>query len=587
MTSWKLSRYFLPTMREAPSEADTVSAQLMQRAGMIRKVASGIYEWLPMGLRTLRKIEAIVRSEMDSIGGLEVSLPVIQPKGLWEETGRWGIYGKELLRIKDRKNAEFCFSPTAEEVVTDLVRREVRSWRQLPMMLYQIGLKFRDEIRPRFGVMRAREFLMKDAYSFHLGEEDASAYYKVVFEAYKRVFERAGLRFKPVEAQSGAIGGSYSHEFMVLASTGEETIVSCLKCHYAANLERAEVKDGYVSPPSAAFKPILEFDTQGRTSVADVADLVRRPATDFLKTQLYMIDGKAPLIALMRGDHELHEAKLAVAVGSPALLRASQEQYEKVMGCGLGFGGPQGHSDLPVYADFAARAVLNGITGANRDGFHVDNFNLGRDLACKGFYDLRSATPEDPCPRCGGKTEFVKGIEVGHTFKLGTKYSQALGATYLDEKQTPQVMVMGCYGIGVSRIVAAAIEQGHDQDGILWPPGIAPFAVSLIVLDETDDARVRPAAEALLKELSDQGLDVLEDDRDLKPGVKFKDADLVGIPYRLVLSRRSLESSSAEFKRRGHKDAQKWPLPEAARRLSEIVREGGLSHFIVDVNKTL
>ena len=566
----KLSRYLLPTLREAPSDADNVSAQLMQRAGMIRKVASGIYEWLPLGLRVLRKVERIVREEMDAIGCQEVWLPVIQPKSLWEETKRWGVYGKELLRIKDRKDAEFCFAPTAEEVITDLARREIRSWRQLPSCFYQIGLKFRDEIRPRFGVMRAREFLMKDAYSFHADQADLTAYYPTMVQAYKNVFTRCGLKFKPVEAQSGAIGGSFSHEFMVLAETGEETIVSCSKCDYGANLERAEVVDGMKAPDSAAFKAVTEFNTQGKTSVADVAKLVGRPLTDFLKTQIYMIDGKKPVIALMRGDHELHEAKLAAAVGTPAIYRATEAQYVEVMGCKIGFGGPQGHHGVPVYADFAAKGVLNGITGANKDDLHVDNFNLGRDLKVEGWFDLRSATQEDPCPRCGGQTEFFKGIEVGHTFQLGTKYSAALKATYLDQQQKPQVLVMGCYGIGVSRVVAAAIEQNHDQDGIMWPLALAPYHVAVVVIDEKDDARVRPAVDKLLGELS--GLDVLEDDRDAKPGVKFKDIDLVGIPLRLVVSKKTLDAGEVEFKRRGQKDAERWPLAEAAARLKALAR---------------
>jgi prolyl-tRNA synthetase len=570
----KLSRYLIPTLREAPSDADNVSAQLMQRAGMIRKVASGIYDWLPLGLRALRKVEQIVREEMNRVDGQEVWLPVIQPKQLWEETGRWGVYGKELLRLQDRKNAEFCFAPTAEEVVTDLVRREIRSWRQLPAMFYQFGLKFRDEIRPRFGVMRAREFLMKDAYSFHADEQDAGEYYKRAYGAYKNVFTRCGLKFKPVEAQSGAIGGSYSHEFMVLAETGEETVVSCTKCEYGANLERAEVVDWHKLPDASAFKPQTEFDTKGRTKVSDVAQLVNRPLTDFLKTQLYMIDGKQPVIALMRGDHELHEAKLAAAVGTPALYRATEAQYEQVMGCKVGFGGPQGHPGVPVYADFAAKSVLNGVTGANKNDLHVDHFNILRDLPdLKGYFDLRAATPEDPCPRCGGKLEFFKGIEVGHTFKLGTKYSKAMKAEYLDKAQKPQVMVMGCYGIGVSRVVAAAIEQGHDKDGIIWPLAIAPFQAAVVVLDEADDARVRPQAEALIAQLETAGLDVLEDDREGKPGVKFKDMDLIGVPLRFVVSRKMAEQNAVEFKRRGADSAEVWPLAELSSRLAAVLKD--------------
>jgi prolyl-tRNA synthetase len=571
----KLSKYLLPTLREAPSDADNVSAQLMQRAGMIRKVASGIYDWLPLGLRALRKVEKIVRAEMDGIGGMEVSLPVIQPKALWEETGRWPVYGKELLRLKDRKDAEFCFAPTAEEVVTDLVRREVRSWRQLPTMLYQIGLKFRDEVRPRFGVMRAREFLMKDAYSFHADEADATAYYKTIYEAYRRVFTRCGLKFKPVEAQAGAIGGSYSHEFMVLAETGEETIVSCSQCDYGANIERSEIKDAFKAPDASAFKPLSEFDTQGKTTVADVAALVGRPVTEFLKTQLYMIDGKTPVLALMRGDHELHEAKLAAAVGAPNLFRASPAQYETVMGCKVGFGGPQGHPGVAIYADFSTRAVLNGVSGANKDGLHADNFNIARELPdIKGFFDLRTATREDPCPRCGGKTQFFKGIEVGHTFKLGTKYSKSMKAEYLDKAQKPQVMVMGCYGIGVSRVVAAAIEQGHDKDGIVWPSEIAPFQCAVVVIDELDDARVRPAVDLLVKSLEAKGFDVLEDDREQKPGVKFKDIDLIGIPHRFVISKRMLDSGGVEYKKRGEAATATWKPEEAADKLFDLLARG-------------
>jgi prolyl-tRNA synthetase len=578
----KLTKYLIPTLREAPNDADNVSAQLMQRAGMIRKVASGIYDWLPLGLRALRKVEKIVREELDGIGGQEVWLPVVQPKQLWEETGRWGVYGKELLRIKDRKDAEFCFAPTAEEVITDLVRRELRSWRQLPSMFYQFGLKFRDEIRPRFGVMRAREFLMKDAYSFHADENDATAYYKTIYDAYKRIFLRCGLKFKPVEAQAGAIGGSYSHEFMVLAETGEETIVSCTNCDYGANLERAEVKDAFKAPETSAFQPLAEFDTEGKTTVADVAKLVNRPLTDFLKTQLYMIDGKVPVIALLRGDCELHEAKLAAAVGTPALYRASEAQYQQLMGCKVGYGGPQGHDGVAVYCDFATRAVLNGVTGANKDGLHTNHFNIARDLpGIKGFFDLRTATLSDPCPRCGGKTEFFKGIEVGHTFKLGTKYSSAMKAEYLDKAQKPQTMVMGCYGIGVSRVVAAAIEQGHDKDGILWPSEIAPFHVAVVVLDEHDDARVRPAVDELVKVLEASGIEVLEDDREGKPGVKFKDMDLIGIPHRVVVSRRTLDGGEVEYKKRGAPDGERWKLSEAVGRLSEVLDSKRQKHAIM------
>jgi len=575
----KFSRSLIPTLREAPSDADNVSAKLMHRAGLIRKAASGIYEWLPLGLRTLRKVEAIVRQELDAVGGLEVSLPVVQPRALWDKTGRWSVYGKELLRIKDRKDADFCFAPTAEEVITDLVRGEVRSWRQLPLLLYQIGLKFRDEIRPRFGVMRAREFLMKDAYSFDLDDAGAEKSYRDVFGAYQKIFTRCGLKFKPVEAQSGAIGGSYSHEFMVLAETGEETVVSCARCEYAANVERAEIKDAALAPQPKDFKPIEEFDTPGLFSVKEVAQSVGESPERFIKIQLYMKEGKTPILALLRGDHELNEAKLAAAVGTPAIFRATEQQYEQHLGCPVGFGGPQGHPGIETYADFAVRGILNGISGANEKDKHVRNLNLGRgDYSSgartigDGFKDLRMATPQDPCPRCGAPTEFFKGIEVGHTFKLGTKYSQALQAVYLDKAQKPQTMVMGCYGIGVSRVVAAAIEQNHDEDGILWPQTLAPFAFSVIVIDEADDSRVRPAADKIVQAIEGAGFDVLEDDREAKPGVKFKDADLIGIPFRIVVSRKTLDGNCVEFKRRGSRDAERWPLDEISARFTQIAR---------------
>ncbi len=569
MPAAKLSSFFLPTLREAPSDADNVSAKLMLRSGMIRKVASGIYEWLPLGLRVLRKIEGIIREEMNAIGGQEVILPVVQPRALWDETARWGVYGKELLRLKDRKDGEFCFAPTAEEVVTDLVRREIRSWRQLPLMLYQIGLKFRDEIRPRFGVMRSREFLMKDAYSFHAGEEDVNRYYGEVVGAYKKIFNRCGLNFRPVEAQSGAIGGSFSHEFMVLAETGEETIVSCAdpKCGYAANIERAEASRpedagrGASSADDPNFKKPEDIRTPGLHTVEEVADFLHESPKRFLKTQLYVLQGK-PVMALLRGDHQLNEAKLAAHLGAPDIRRAGEEEYVKFLGCPVGFAGPQGHPDVPIHADFAALGVLNGVTGANKNDFHTIHINNPRDFKIAGSADLRMTTPDDPCPRCGGKIEWHKGIEVGHAFKLGTKYSQAMGATYLDKSQNPQPAVMGCYGIGVGRTVAAAIEQNHDANGIRWPAAIAPFHAVLIVLDEAEDSRVREAAEKLRGELPRAGLEILEDDREGSPGVKFKDADLIGIPLRVVLSKKSLDRGGAELKLRSAPQPEIAPIAE-------------------------
>ncbi len=577
-----MTKYFAPTLREAPSDADNISAQLMIRAGMIRKLAAGIYEWLPLGLRALKKVEQIVREEMDRAGGLEVWLPVVQPKKLWEKTGRWGVYGKELLRIKDRKNAWFCFAPTAEEVITDRVRKEIRSWRQLPVMLYQFGLKFRDEIRPRFGVMRSREFLMKDAYSFHADDEDASRYYKVMYDAYERVFKRCGLRFRPVEAQAGAIGGSYSHEFMVLADTGEETIVSCTKCEFAANIERAECPTPK-SAPELNGKPLAleEVSTPGKTSVADVAEFLKASVKTFFKTQLYMADG-VPVMALVRGDHELNESKFGSVLGGVPLARANEAQYEKITSSPVGFAGPvklpkwtteDGKSlDVRIIADQAVRGIVNGISGANKKDYHLKNINVDRDFKVGMWADLRMSEPEDPCPRCGGAVEFNKGIEVGHVFKLGTKYSEAMNAVYLDKNQKEHPMVMGCYGIGVSRVVAAAIEQGNDKFGIRWPVQIAPFAVALIPLG--DDEAVVKEAEKIYQGLWAAGVECLMDDRDERPGVRFKDMDLIGIPLRLVVSQKTLKDNQVEFKRRESQDAERWPLGEAVERLKALVHVG-------------
>jgi prolyl-tRNA synthetase len=576
----KSSQLLIPTLREAPSDADNVSAKLMIRAGMIRKVASGIYDWLPLGMRVLKKVQSIVREEMDRAGAQEVSLPVIQPKGLWVKTGRWGVYGKELLRLKDRKNAEFCFAPTAEEVITDMVRKEVSSWRQLPLCLYQIGLKFRDEIRPRFGVMRAREFLMKDAYSFHTTDEDAVEYYQRMYETYKRIFQRCGLRFRPVEADSGAIGGKHSHEFMVLAETGEETVVACKKCEYAANIERAEIPAGETSNGQVEMEALEDVATPGKHTVADVAKFMEKSPQTFLKTQVYLADG-LPVMALVRGDHELNEAKLASHLGGPILERASEKQYENIVGAPVGFAGPvklprfktpEGKMiEVRIFADNAAQGIHNAVSGGNKKDVHLKGINVGRDFAVESYADLRMTQPEDPCPRCGGATEFVKGIEVGHIFKLGTKYAEPVGATYLDAEQNKQTMIMGCYGIGVSRVVAAAIEQGHDDWGIIWPKEIAPFTVALVPLGYEEDAEVKKAADAMYTELRDAGIEVLMDERDERPGVRFKDLDLTGIPLRLVVSQKTLKDQQVEFKRREVKDTERWPLSEAVDRLKKLI----------------
>jgi len=555
----KMTSYFLPTLREAPQDADTVSAKLMQRAGLIRKLASGVYEWLPLGLRTLKKVERVIREEMDRAGGQEVWLPVIQPKELWEETGRWKVYGKELLRIKDRKGAEFCFSPTAEEVITNMVRRDVRSWRQLPLFLYQFNIKFRDEIRPRFGVMRAREFYMKDGYSFHASEEDANACYQRIFEAYERVCRRCGFKYRSVEAETGAIGGNFSHEFMVLADTGENEIAYC-DCGYAANVEKAEIrKPLFPAADQSSLKNPEEVSTPGLYTVEDVAKFLKVSEDKFIKTLFFLADGE-PVLALVRGDHQLNENKLRRVLGCAELEKAPEEAYTAIANCGVGFAGPVGIRERftakpgakplkKIVADFALQGVVNGVSGANKTDAHLVNINVGRDYSPDEFCDLKNAQPGDGCPKCAeGVIKFVRGIEVGHTFKLGTKYSSAMKAEFLDVEQKSRTMIMGCYGIGVSRIVAAAIEQGHDENGIIWPAPLAPFEFSLITMDNTPD--VTAAAQKIYDQIEAAGMSALWDDRDERPGVKFKDADLIGLPYRIVIGNRTLKDGEFEYKAR-------------------------------------
>ncbi len=584
----KLTQYYIPTLREAPQDADIISAKLMFRAGLIRKLASGIYDWLPFGLRSLKKAEQIVREEMDRIGGLEVWLPVVQPRELWEETGRWAVYGKELLRIQDRKEADFCFAPTAEEVITDLVRRDVRSYRQLPLLLYQFGLKFRDEIRPRFGVMRAREFYMKDGYSFHVSDADAEVWYKKVYSAYCRIFARCGFKYLPVEAESGPIGGSFSHEFMVLADTGEADIASCPACGYCANVEKAgtadapgikPLSDGRQAGGADPFNKLEDIATPGLFTVSDVSAFLKIPKERFIKTLFFEADGE-PVLVLVRGDHELNENKLRKALSCKELAKASEETYMSVAGCGVGFAGPAGIRERfkkspkakplkAVLADNALKTVVNGVSGANKTDMHTININLGRDYEPDKFEDLRVACPGDSCPKCSKPLSFSKGIEVGHTFKLGTKYSVSLKTDFLDENQKSVSTVMGCYGIGISRIVAAAIEQCHDENGIVWPVPLAPFEFSLIAV-ETEDPLIMNAAEIIDKQINEAGMTALWDDRAERPGIKFKDADLIGLPYRIVVSSRTMKDGECEFKRRSEAKAERWKLSEVPQKLSEL-----------------
>lgn len=569
----KLSNYYIPTLKEAPKDADTLSAKLMIRAGLIRKVSSGIYEWLPLGLRVLKKVEQIVREEMDRAGGNEVWLPLIQPKELWEESGRWTQYGKELLRIEDRKGAEFCFAPTAEEVITDLVKKDISSYKQLPVFLYQFGSKFRDEIRPRFGVMRAREFYMKDAYTFSATEDSANEYYQKLFDAYIRIFERCGFKFKAVEADTGTIGGNFSHEFMVLAETGENAIADCT-CGYAANTEKAEVKAPvFPEHNEQEYKALEQKATPKAYTVETVAKMLGVDTSKLIKLLVFMADGK-PVIALARGDHELNEFKLKALLKANELTKASEEVYSQVTGSPVGFAGPQGlkekNPDVQIFADLYVKGVLNGVAGGNEKDVHTVNVNPARDIQVDRYADLKVASEGDHCPRCGKTFKFTRGIEVGHAFKLGTKYSEAMKAEFLDEKQQSKPMIMGCYGIGISRVVAAAIEQSHDENGIIWPQGIAPFDVSLIAIDYDSNADVKKYTDEIYQKLQNLGLSVLMDDRDERPGIKFKDADLTGLPHRIVVSSRTVAEGQCEYKKRTDKEAVRWNLSELDSKLQTL-----------------
>jgi len=552
----KLSNYFIPTLKETPADADTASARLMIRSGMIRKVAAGLYDWLPLGVRVLRKVEAVIREEMDRSGGLEVWLPHIQPKELWEESGRWAAYGRELLRIKDRKNGDFCFAPTAEEIITDLARRDIRSYRQLPLLFYQFGTKFRDEIRPRFGIMRAREFYMKDAYSFHADEKDLEKTYQVMLDTYTRIFSRLGLKFRTVEADTGTIGGSASHEFMVLAETGEEQISTCPKCHYTANIERAEAK-----PPETNHKgkplSLEKVSTPNLYKVDEVAEFLKVSPEQVIKTVFLVVDNQ-PTVALLRGDTELNEHKLLRLLGGHQMRPAKEEEYKKMADCDLGYAGPM-NLKAKVVADFLVPEIENGVSGAGKKDFHIKNINIDRDYKPDLIGDIRNVRSGDPCPKCGTAMSFFRGIEVGHVFKLGTKYSKALGANFLDPEGNSHPMVMGCYGIGVSRIVAAAIEQNNDDWGILWPLAMAPFEVIVTPTNVSED-KLRQTAETIYKSLSEAGISTLLDDRDVRAGFKFKDADLMGIPVRVTVGEKSLAKDQVELKLRHEKKAKEVPL---------------------------
>ncbi len=564
------SQVLIPTLREDPGEAEIVSHRLMLRAGLIRKVAAGVYTYLPLGLRVIRKVERIIREELNKAGAQEVLMPIASPAELWQETGRWDFYGKELFRLKDRHERDFCLGPTHEEVITDLVRREVRSYRQLPANFYQIQTKFRDEIRPRFGLMRGREFIMKDAYSFDADEAGAKESYRKMYEAYKAVFTRCGLTFRPVEADTGIIGGTSSHEFMVLADTGEEGIAVCDACDYAANVERAELQEHAHKPPPETLREKRRVPTPGKKTVEEVTAFLNVPATHLVKTLLYRADGQSVAV-LVRGDHEVNEIKLKKALGAADLVMADSAAVEKLTGAPVGFAGPIGLSGVTMIADLAVKGLANVVVGGNAADTHWVDANPNRDFTPARYADLRNAMAGDACPRCAKPLRIVRGIEVGHVFMLGTKYSEKMKAVYLDQQGQEKMIVMGCYGIGVGRTAAAAIEQNHDAKGIIWPAPIAPFHVHLLTLSDKS-GQVLATAQGLESELETAGIEVLVDDRDERPGVKFNDADLIGCPYQVVIGEKNLAQGQVEIKERRTGTVTKLPPADVATRLKELLR---------------
>ncbi len=563
------SKLLLPTLKEDPADAEVVSHKLMFRAGLIRKVAAGIYTWMPAGLRSLRKVENIVRQEMDRAGAQEVLMPAVQPAELWQESGRWDYYGKELLRFTDRHSRDYCMGPTHEEVITDLVKREVHSYKQLPMNLYQIQTKFRDEIRPRFGVMRGREFIMKDAYSFDADDQGAEESYHKMQAAYTRIFERCGLNFVAVEADSGAIGGSFSHEFMVLAESGEDDIAACNACGYGANVEKAQVKDTAAKAEGDA--PAAEkVATPDVRTIEEVCAFMGVTAQEVAKTLVFETD-KGVVAVCVRGDRDANPAKVKNLLGANAAELASEAVVREVTGAPIGFAGPFGIK-CPVYLDNELKGLASFVSGANEVDAHYRGIAPGRDFEPAGWSDLRFILEGDPCPRCDGQVVVKRGIEVGHIFKLGTKYSEAMKANFLDADGREQPCVMGCYGIGVGRTMAAAIEQNNDENGIIWPVPLAPWEVVILPLsDKTGETLA--TAQKITGELQQAGIEVLLDERDERPGVKFKDADLLGIPLRITIGARGLKEGNAETKERATGEQQNIALDEISAWATAWVKE--------------
>ena len=552
----KMTNLYAPTLREVPAEAEVPSHQLMLRAGMIRKAAGGVYSYLPLAWRTLRKIEQIVREEMDAKGGQEIAMPIVQPAEIWQQTGRWDVYGDEMFRLKDRHQRDFCLGPTHEEMVTTLVKQDVRSYRQLPLLVYQIQNKYRDEIRPRFGLMRGREFIMKDLYSFDRDTAGLEISYKKMYDAYSQIFSRCGLEFRPVEADPGAIGGSGTHEFMVIADSGEAAIAYCDGCDFAANVEKAELLP--LTSAAEAEKPLETVATPGKKTINDVTGYLSLSADRLIKS-LAFITEKGPVLALIRGDHEVNEIKLANLLNVLQLEMAGEKEIQSLFHSEPGYIGPVGLTTVTIVADASVMNLHNAVCGANEADRHFTNVLPRRDIKPTHVADIRLIREGDPCPRCSSPVKTARGIEVGQVFKLHTKYSQALDATYLDENGQEQLMVMGCYGVGVSRTMAAAIEQHHDADGIIWPASIAPYQVVIVPINTKDEPQMT-MAEQIYRELSAVGVEVVLDDREERSGVKFKDADLIGYPLRITVGPKALKENCVELKVRRTKESLLLPL---------------------------
>jgi len=552
----KWTKTLIVTQRDNPQEAEIPSHRLMIRAGMMRKLASGLYTYLPLGLRVLRKVEAIVRDELNRAGAIEILMPILQPRNLWEQSGRWDIMDDIMLKVKTHQGQELVLGPTHEEVVTDLVSREISSYKQLPKNLYQINTKFRDEIRPRFGVMRSREFIMKDGYSFDADDKSADRSYQLMYDAYTRIFARCGLTAMPVEADTGVMGGNQSHEFMVPAETGEDAIVVCPECGYAANVEQAEIKPDH-TPVTRTEDAIEEIDTPDVRTVEGLAKFFQTTPDKFIKTLIYTADGN-PVTVLIRGDREINESKLRRLLGVVELELADEDTIRKVTGAPLGFAGPVGLTDIRIIADFTVVGIESGITGANRQDRHIINVNTERDCPGLEYHDLAVAADGDLCPKCGTTINLRRGIEVGHVFKLGTKYSESMGAMVKDESGGEKPAIMGCYGIGISRTVAAIIEQHYDEKGIIWPVSVAPYQVLILAINP-GDPEVGSVAEELYAELSGKGIEVLYDDRSASAGVKFNDSDLIGIPLRVTIGKRAVKSGELEVKRRDSDEVVRMP----------------------------